>query len=252
MAKLETSLGKLFGVKSSNSSVRRPLGIILVALAIRLAVAPFTGHPFDLSVWINTGKYIVQGKSPYELYYHLGYPPLWGLWTALAYVVSSIISNGNLYLYIFFIKLPIILADLGVAYFLWRLSFQYAEKNGSGSPKLKEPVNLGSNGLGNKLVSAYLLSPFTIIIGSVWGMMDALVVLLIVLAVVTLFSRKDSLSGLFLGLAVSLKTLPLDSLSCLWSLFVEGKGSKREKVTSVLRSVCTVYRYDIIAPISVV
>ena len=182
--------------------------IIVVALAIRLAVAPFTGHPFDLNVWINTGKYIVEGKSPYDLYNHLGYPPLWGLWTAFAYWISSLISK-SVYLYIFFIKLPIVLADFGVAYYLWKLSAARSESHSFQSNTNKWSASLQPSKLGNTLAATYLLSPFTIIIGSVWGMMDNLAVLLIMLAVFSMFRKGDMLAGIFLGLAISLKLYPL-------------------------------------------
>jgi hypothetical protein len=55
---------------------------LALAIIIRLVVAPYTGHPYDLGIWMNTGKYVALGKSPYDLHPSIGYPPLWALWCA--------------------------------------------------------------------------------------------------------------------------------------------------------------------------
>ena len=40
---------------------------LLVGLAIREALAPWTGHPFDFEIWVRLGVLALSGANPYSL-----------------------------------------------------------------------------------------------------------------------------------------------------------------------------------------
>ena len=101
--------------------------VLLCSVVLRIVLAPFTGHPYDMSIWMETGRYVAEGRSPYELEIHLGYPPLWGFWCGASYVLSNLILPGNLFAYIFAIKVPIIAADLAVVWAI--ITFDRASEN---------------------------------------------------------------------------------------------------------------------------
>ena len=193
--------------------------------SLPLWAATFSIYPFG-----SRGKYIVEGNSPYALYDHLGYPPLCGsLDLSFSYLASSSILNGNFYLYIFFIKLPIVLADFGVAILIWSV-WQKNEKEKKINSSGEKP-----NKLGKKLVLAYLLSPYTIIIGAVWGMMDDL-------AVTADNPRNLDASvekGLVVWTSIRLGRLPETvsdtPASCIWHLFIERKLRKKEETAPIFR-----------------
>src|SRR3972149_9843611 len=86
-----------------------------VAIALRLLLAPFLSHPFDMRIFMAVGKAVANGITPYGQYtlqnmfsnvghFHLygtfsgiGYPPPWGLICGLMYSLSSIIVPDDLY-----------------------------------------------------------------------------------------------------------------------------------------------------------
>jgi len=145
--------------------------VLAFSVSIRVMVAPFTGHPYDLGIWMASGRYVAAGTSPYLAHPHIGYPPLWALWCGAAYLVSNSISPGNQFLYISVIKIPIITADVVLAIMILK-----ASRNSS----------LNSKNSGRFLVTSFLLNPYVLMVGVVWGMMDNLVaVLLIALAFLT-------------------------------------------------------------------
>jgi hypothetical protein len=168
-------------------------GILALAASLRLAMAPFTGHPYDLGIWMTTGRYVAAGTSPYLAHPHIGYPPLWAIWCGVAYLASSFISRGNQFVYIFAIKIPIIIADFVLAIMILTIS-----KN--------PPVS--STNTGRILATSFLLNPYVLIVGVIWGMMDNLVAILLILSIMLLTTRP-TLSGVSASIAVALKLYPI-------------------------------------------
>lgn len=192
-------------------------------------LAPFTGHPYDLRIWMETGQYVAQGKSPYAPNPHIGYPPLWALWCGLSFLLSSFILPGNLFAYIFAIKIPIIAGDIAITLVL--LSF--SRSNGSAS--------------GRKLASIFLLNPYVLAVGVVWGMMDNLVALLVCLAAIEISRRVETLAGVFFGLAIALKLYPLLFLPVAL-LGLAKDGGSRERVVKFLLALSATTFFTITAP----
>ncbi|HMK82971.1 MAG TPA: glycosyltransferase family 87 protein [Candidatus Bathyarchaeia archaeon] len=160
------------------------------SVAVRLATAPFTGNPFDLGIWMNTGSYVGFGRSPYDLHPHIGYPPLWALWCWVSYMFSNSIFPGNQFAYIFVIKSPILCAD----YVLISLLLQ----------QCRQEAILD----GRALSTLYLLNPYVLIVGVIWGMMDNLVGVLVITSLL-LIKKRPSWSGILFALGVALKIYPI-------------------------------------------
>jgi len=175
-------------------------GVVAISVGIRGAVAPFTGHPYDLGIWMASGRLVAAGTSPYLAHPHIGYPPLWALWCGVAYLFSNYFSPGNQSLYILTIKIPIIVADFALAIMLLMTS--------SGNTSSSGKTN------GRFLVTSFLLNPYVLIVGVIWGMMDNLVAVLVILSIL-LLSSKPTLSGASASLAVALKLYPIIFLPLL-------------------------------------
>jgi len=167
---------------------------LAVSVIVRVVVAPFTGHPYDMGIWMVSGKYVATGISPYLAHPHIGYPPLWALWCGVAYTISNFLAKGNEHVYIFAIKIPIIIGDIVLPLLL----LMVASKNAASS---------GTNN-GRVLATSFLLNPYVLFVGVIWGMMDNLVAILLVTSIMLLAS-KPAWSGVFASLAVALKLYPI-------------------------------------------
>ena len=178
----------------SNNDQKILYAILAVSVIVRVIVAPFTGHPYDMGIWMVSGKYVAAGTSPYLAHPHIGYPPLWALWCGVAYSLSNHIAEGNVFLYIFTIKIPIMIGDILLAMLLLTLASKNAVSSGKDD--------------GRVLASSFLLNPYVIIIGVVWGMMDNLVAILLITSIM-LLNSKPTWSGISAALAVALKLYPI-------------------------------------------
>jgi len=144
---------------------------LLVGFLVRLPLAAFLGHPYDLRIFMAVGWAVANGLTPYGQYpLHeiflgmphphfygvfpgIGYPPTWALLCGLMYWASSEISN--IYAYTFALKMPIVLADLVAAYLIYRIL----------------ALNVGKE-KAFKVFRLFLFCPFILAIGVTWGMFD--------------------------------------------------------------------------------
>ena len=165
------------------------------------------------------GKAVANGITPYGQYtlqnmfsnvghFHLygtfsgiGYPPPWGLICGLMYSLSSVIAPDNLYAYVLALKVPIIVAEVAVAYLVYCiLKPEIGEKNSS------------------RIFLLFLFCPFILAVGTVWGMFDVLALLFALLSAYTLQSNWIK-SSLCLSIASVLKVFPV-VLAPLYALFL--------------------------------
>ncbi len=167
---------------------------LVLALGVRLILAPFTGHPYDLPIWFETGKRVAELKSPYEISVPIGYPGIWPIWLGVSSAVASLIFSGNSYVYTLLIKLPIIAADFMIPSLLVRLLRTI--RQGS----LLQPSTA------SRVSRYYLLNPFAIIVGSVWAMPDSMIAVGILLALLTMSRVK--FAGVFVALSALIKPYP--------------------------------------------
>jgi hypothetical protein len=118
----------------------------------------------------------------------IGYLPFWPVLLGGIYDLYSLVGMNNQYVYYFLLKQPMIVGDVLLGYTVLR----YVRAN---RPEAK-----------NTVLALWLLSPYTIIISSVWGMFDSLAMVPVVAALLT--SRPGFRAGLE-GLAIWIKSIPL-------------------------------------------
>lgn len=167
------------------------------AFVIRLILAPFFGHSWDIYVWVRSGELFVTGTDPYSVrsltdfpWGFYTYPPVWLYWLGFSYYISNFLNNFNLY--ILLIKLPILLSDLAVAVLIAKIAAELKYVRIAGTAVL-----------------LWLFNPLVILISAVWGMFDSVAVFLSLWGVLMMV-RGRSYAGCFLvGLGASVKLYPL-------------------------------------------
>jgi len=177
---------------------KRLLAIVAVSLIVRLAVAPFFGHPIDMFTWLKAGEmtayyginvYQVEEIPNYPWGFY-AYPPIWLYWTSLSSLLYGLAQNLNVFA--FFVKLPIILSDIIIGLILYK--FVILLKN--------------DKSLATKISALWFLNPLPIFISSIWGMFDSIAALLGFASVYHMFKGRYRLSALLLGIGISVKIFP--------------------------------------------
>ena len=181
------------------------LFLFLVALLIRFCFIPNPGFEADIAFWKS------WGLAPYDHGLIDGldltnnnYPTPFGYLLWVITTVYSIFANPHLFtdfwantnlLFLTLIKLPAILADLGIAAIII-----YIGKNAKklGFPTLPELFYL-------TLAALYLFNPVSILDSAVWGQVDSLGVFLFLGSVVLLLSKNPFLAGLLYMIALMTK-----------------------------------------------
>jgi hypothetical protein len=172
-------------------------------MAVREALAPFTGHPFDFEIWVRLGFYVSHGFDPYiflesvqglsfqntNLLPSIAYPPAWALIQAFLYRVYEFTSIHNRFFYYFILKQPMVFGDLFVAAELYFILKRYNQL------------------YARRAFYFWMLSPYTIILSSMWGMFDQLALALILASMIEINNIVKS-STIF-SLSVFLKGLPI-------------------------------------------
>jgi hypothetical protein len=179
---------------------------LLVGLAIREVLAPWTGHPFDFEIWVRLGVLALSGANPYTLLPYtphlsfatysfmtsISYPPLPAFIFAATYGVYQLFGSPSAFLYYFLLKQPMVISDLLVAVLLFRLISLKGETNRA-----------------QKVARLWIYFPFAIIISAMWGALDPIALLLILTSLYAFEIKKPYLSAGLLGLAIYLKLMPI-------------------------------------------
>ncbi|MDJ0270213.1 MAG: hypothetical protein NXY59_06695 [Aigarchaeota archaeon] len=161
-------------------------GDVLISIAVQVFLGFSLAHGYDFRVGYVAGRNIAMGSSPYfggELSGELavgygadvqgiGETPLWALYMGLAYIASS----GSPLLFNMITKIPIIAANVSLAYLLFTR--------------------------GNQGWRFFLFNPFLILVSSTWGKADNLATLLIVLGLMRLYSIKTSATSVSLSILI--------------------------------------------------
>lgn len=204
---------------------RRLAGIAALALIIRLAPSAYTGHGWDLFVWLRTSELFLGEQIniysypqfegfPWGFY---AYPPPWLYLLAGSRYIASLLG-GYREISILFFKMPIIVADVLCGLVLWLT----AKRLG-----LDEEDAY-------KLATIYLLNPLTIFVSSIWGMFDAIPALFTMLALYLLLSGRGSAAAASLGIATSFKIYPIIVLPSILLVQVKKHGLRRVITNLVL------------------
>jgi hypothetical protein len=118
----------------------------------------------------------------------IGYLPFWPILVGGLFKLYVLLGSPTRFLYYFLLKQPVIIADVLVAYYLYR----YVEKRGSDKASF--------------VMKVWLFSPFNIIVAAIWGMFDSIAVLFVVFA---LTARPGAYRGMWAGLATFAKSIPI-------------------------------------------
>jgi hypothetical protein len=185
------------------------LSILLLSVVIQLVLGGLFGHFYDVRIFMATGYLVGTGQNPYipqdltavfnnssfQGMTTVGYPPPWPLMLGLLYR-SVYTVFPNLLVYNLAIKIPIIMANIGLAYLVANIL-----------------RNLGAETAIIRRAWIFLLfSPFLLYFTSAWGQFDSIVALLSLLSLVLLQPGKLKSSALLLALAISFKPIALPIL----------------------------------------
>jgi hypothetical protein len=196
--------------------------ILLLSIAVQLAMGLLLGHSRDTRLFMSAGYLVGTGHSPYvahdltQVFHHIsfkaistvGYPPPWPLLLGLIYRATYALGRGFL-VYNLAIKLPVIAANIGLAYLVGAVLTSLAA---------------GSQ-VARRAWMFLLLNPFIIYVGAAWGQIDAIVALLALAALWLLFAGRRDASAVLLALAVCFKPTALPLLPVAL-VYLAGRSSR--------------------------
>jgi Gpi18-like mannosyltransferase len=178
------------------------------SILLQVVLALFLGHAYDTRILMATGYLVGTGQNPYiaqnlSAVFHnstfqgittLGYPPPWALVLGLVYLCTYKLLP-NFLLYNLAIKLPVIAANICLAY-----SVRHILNKAGVQEKISRRAWI-----------FLLFNPFLLLTSSAWGQFDPLLALLSLLALYSLSQSKLTVPAILLALAISLKptALPL-------------------------------------------
>ncbi len=202
---------------------KEDFGFLLASILIQLVLGFFFGHAYDVRIFMATGYLVATGLDPYILpdlraifqnpaFYGLtsiGYPPAWPLVLGLLYLLSYAPTH-NFLLYNLAIKLPIIVANIWLAYLVKDIL-------------LDQKVSQES---ARKAWIFLILNPFLFYFTTAWGQFDSLVALVTLAALVLVNKQRLISSAILLALAICLKPTPVPVVLAVM-LFLWGSPWKR-------------------------
>ena len=180
--------------------------ILGISLALQLLVAPYQGFYGDLQIFLDWGA---KFDGHPLLFYSLtrsNYPPLtiyiFGVVDLLYYGIGHLLGFTNAQLapslsapfaVLWFVgKLPLIAANLGSSWLIYRLARQAT------AARVALLATL-----------AYAVAPSMILDGAIWGQTDGVPIFFVLLAVVAVQERRPLRVGAFLALALMIKPQPV-------------------------------------------
>ncbi len=193
---------------------RAILSIIIIGLAIRFIVAPFTSYPYDTYSFYVPSVDMLNGLSMYDravfsyppLFPVVLYPFVWLLsafvdpssFGAVQYSMVDIAQKTQMMVpfvtspaFNLALKTPLILADLLMGLVLY--NFVRENKNEVWA---------------KRIFLLWFLNPLVIWTSSIQGQFDVIPALLTVLALIAFYKRHFILTGLFIGVGIFFKLYP--------------------------------------------
>jgi hypothetical protein len=163
-------------------------GILAVACITRLALALIARDIIDVHNYERVADTVLSGGL-LSLYVKTAgiypYPPLW-VWFE---VLARLLSSTGVISFSLAIRLPIIVADVGIVYLIWHWWFQ-------------QSIHIAA-----RLSLLYAINPVSLLITCWHGQFDAIPTFFAVLAVYYLVKRNNMLASAFaLSLAVAFKS----------------------------------------------
>lgn len=228
-----------FAAWARTKAGHRFLNLLLAATIVRLLISPFFALFGDQDAYIYWG--VLAHRDFFHIYslgastsdWHLApeYPPLGmyifgvaeGLYAGFAYLfglpAASIAQPAPLLIAI--MKLPALVADLGITALIYHLARQV----------LSEKWALVAAG-------AYAFAPVALLDGALWGQTDAVMMLPLLLALMYTLRREGIPAGLCFALAVLFKPQPLIFLP-LGLVYLYRWAGLREAIQSLAMMIAT-------------
>ncbi len=213
--------------------------LLLIAVSLRLLVSGLLFHPdiktiaFQTSFLkkgiVNIYPYLIDNKVNLPLkeefvYFPLSYLTLGSYQAVISNFLgndfnnwlsdagaNSVVNNPNIIKYLILLKLPLLVADILIAFLL----LNYFKKREDGE----------------KAFTLWLFNPFTIILIYAFSNIDIYAVLLTVIAFLYIKREKLITASVFLGLAISFKLYPLLFVPFL---FLKSKKIKDKILTTLI------------------
>lgn len=194
---------------------QRVLVIILIGLAVRLLVAPWTSWTQDVYPYYVVGTNTLDALSVYD-HAVFTYPPLFAAMCSLVGSVLSVFQDPSAWGAVDYSMVPVGQLTTMVVPFITSPEFNLA---------MKAPVILADLATGlalfylvrdkwgaeqaEKVLFLWFLNPLVIFVSSVHGQFDSLPALMTVLATLFFYRQQYLLCGTAIGLGVMLKIYPL-------------------------------------------
>lgn len=197
--------------------------ILLLSIILQLVLGLSFGHAYDMRIFMATGYLVGSGQNPYvaqdlttvfqdssfQGMTSVGYPPPWPLVLGIIYR-SVFILLPNLMVYNLAIKIPVIAANIFLAYLVADI--------------LK---HLGAEARVIRRAWIFmLLCPFILYFGPAWGQFDSIVAVLSLFSLVRLEMGKLPSSAILLALAMAFKPIALP-LFPVAVLYLAGKSARQ-------------------------
>ena len=197
--------------------------LLASSIILQIVLALFFGHAYDTRIFMATGYLVGTGQNPYiaqdlsavfrnsafQGITTFGYPPPWSLVLGLIYLCSYKIIPSFLF-YNLAIKLPIIAANIGLAYLVVAILNK-----------------LGAQERTSRRAWIFLLfNPFLLSTSSAWGQFDTVVALLSLLSLFLISEGGLTTPAILLALAISLKPTALPIILVVL-VYLEGMSSPR-------------------------
>jgi hypothetical protein len=199
------------------------LALTFSSILIQLGLGLFFGHIYDMRINMATGYLVGTGQNPYiaqdlsaifnnpafQGISSIGYPPPWALLLGIVYRLSYATVH-NFLLYNLAIKIPIIAANICLAYLVAN--------------------TLKKMNIENQIVRCawifMLFNPILFYFASAWGQIDSIVTLFALLALTLLNDGKYTVSAILLALAISIKPIAFPILPVAL-IFIWGRSHRK-------------------------
>ncbi len=180
--------------------------LLALSISLQCALGILFGHVYDQRIYMATGYLVGTGQNPYipqdltsvfhSTYFQgmtsIGYPPPWSLILGLIYR-SVYLALPNLLIYNLAIKIPIIAANICLAYLVFAI--------------LKDMQV--DQAVARKAWVFMLFNPLLLYTTAAWGQFDSIVALLALISLVLLDLGKPDFSAITLALSLAFKPTAL-------------------------------------------
>ncbi|MCR5809103.1 MAG: hypothetical protein K6G56_06025 [Clostridiales bacterium] len=164
------------------------IAILLAAFIARVILSVvFHGHKTDINCFIFWGKRLISNGPAHFYDGWCDYPPGYMLILGLMSWINDLVG-GNLTVNSLLIKLPCIIADLGLAYLVYRYSVKRMNRNAAVA-----------------LMALVAFTPVMAFVSSAWGQIDQALTVTLIVPILLLYKRKPILAGLIYGAGIIMK-----------------------------------------------